>query len=552
MYGYNKAARFELSFQSRRRLANGASQRPMSDNRVDLVRTGYNLKISMQKPLCGNSMRTRKVNSVARHHGVPLEEAGTTGYPWIHMRYQHVKKAESRFDSWPVGDVDDTVAVRATLRMIREEFRRLAFSSPPLYHDLFRSPLPVTREGWLRFAEDNRAKGSDWEYWHSPPDGAWLGRFWGHEGGLKELHLLTKSLALVLPPLDWFAPLEPWLGVLHNMADFTPTPLLYSTRSVWDWEPSEHIDDTGAIELVDPHLEEWAEELPDEVHIPKHPLHRQLAFNVFTSSIVAIETILDPGASYLKEGFQYADLPIVLRLVDGADEQPTLPAFDGEELTSSNPDDILARDRLEQLPAFLFRRSGDTWTIRFQSGKAAEIGTFTQMKGFEHYYKLLMTPYKELRCIDLDPRGPVTTQRSSISLGEHLAASGEVDTFSGIREEGAIGDKLWNDEQMAYFAEQVVSLTDQIQYENDKAERTALQDDLRAALKNLNQRRRTLEGDTESGKAFNRVKKSMKDCRDKLATHGMPKLAEHLRSSVTRVGSGFRYDPQPTVSWTLL
>ena len=312
---------------------------------------------------------------------------------------------------------EESLAKRGTLELIQDEFHRLAVTYPPLYHERFYSPLEVSREGWDAFAVAQADPSGKWEKWYCAHTGNWLGRFYGAPDGMDEIERLSESLSVILPELGYRWPLEGWVQVLHEMAENCPSPLLRVERNIWNWEPDEHIGDDCAVEDAEPYLHDWVDAPSSGAQYPRHPLHRVLAFNLFTCSIAAIRTILAPKSMVLFEGYRYGDLPVVL-----SDEEPEVveqskPQVDVK--AKAEEQKLILSDDKDYFP-FLFRKTGSGWIVRFRVGDKIEADSLPDLKGCQHYQNLLLAVGNPITCLTLDPpKEPVELEgRSIISQDE--------------------------------------------------------------------------------------------------------------------------------------
>ncbi len=293
------------------------------------------------------------------------------------------------------------------LKLIRDEFRRLAIHYQPLCHERFVSLIHVSPEGWAAFREAH-AKTESWEKWHggNDDDGEWIGRFFGHAEGFDEFSRLCCALSKVLPEIDCNEPVTAWLALLHELAEKSPTPLLRAQQSVWNWSVSDGEPADNFLKLIEMHCETSS---PDAEY-PRHPLRYVLEFNLFTSSIAAIEILLNLGTLYLPTAFQVTDshyVPIPLLDLQWADETAFVSAETQEK--TSIPNNVVAL--LESGPDYLFRKIGENWILRFRFGDGkedVEVGSFSEgyprlRKGFFHYQKVMREQAKTLLFLDIDP-----------------------------------------------------------------------------------------------------------------------------------------------------
>lgn len=440
--------------------------------------------------------------------------------------------------------------LRRTVELFREEFRALSLKYPPVFHERFISPLPVGKEGWDEFVRMNRCRNDTWELWYVADKGNWLGRFYGQPDGFKEFSRLVANLCHLLSVRSLFSgPVAWWMDTIHAIAELEGMPLLNVERSVWNWEPDDHIcPEFGGVEDAEPYLHMWDERYLDKLEVPRHPLQRELTINVYSASVIALEVSLDPEAFYTWWDYRKSDFPIDL----SAPDEPTPPEMQtNQELAQvawqASETTVLDVSQ-DTLSDFLFKKQGDTWAIRFKSGNTTEAAIIQDVKGLAHYRSLLLKPLTTITALDLDPRDTPTMAPSHITADE-AAAEFDLENFSGFGSEHGSSESLLGDETIRFLATSQVDLEKQIETESDPKKKTQLVKELKQVKRSLNQRRRTLDGETEAGKAFRRVKKALYDAKHKLKSNGLVQLATHLETWVNPVGFGFRYDPNPIPNW---
>ncbi|MGA2062217.1 MAG: hypothetical protein ABSG67_17170 [Thermoguttaceae bacterium] len=434
---------------------------------------------------------------------------------------------------------------RVILAQVRDEFRRLSIQYPPLYHERFYSPLNVSEAGWKEFvaaAEEvsgpfPSTRRQPWEHWYVEPKGRWAGRFYGAEDGFMEFQSLCKSLSHILSPVVTLWPeVTEWIRVLHEMAEDCPSPLLWAPRRIWKFPP-ETILAAGGI--VGHPLREWAPVRPPCAPYPKHPLRRALAFNLFSSSVAAIEIILAPEKSLFIGDIQPEDLPVVL-------PREELPSAE-ESQVKIEPDEqkLVLSDDKDFFP-FLFRKAGDRWIVRFWTGEKMEKAIVGKLKGCSHYQRLLTSPGKSIPAIALDPpkMSDLTDDPSFMSEDEYNRE---------IRFEGDDRRKYhWPDDNddLNRIREHRELVLRQIRDESDDARHTELKEILKEMDNNIREYFHGIEDEARTTQAFRRVKRVMWNARDAMKNgESLPGFLEHLRRSFQEVGQGFLYDPRPPVNW---
>lgn len=197
---------------------------------------------------------------------------------------------------------------RASLKALWREFRRCSYAYPPLYHDLF-CPWPDLSQYGVddvckSFRQAFAPKFQDaWEEWHGPADVAFFGRFFGNNEGLDEFKRLAESAYLMVceigpdePNFENFVyPVEHgyhgWPKLLNDMAYGYPTPLLRCEVNYWEVNEQTGIEEEELVRVGTPEN--------GGSPFPLHPFHWRLANSVFTSSMAAIELILDDDRGVL-------------------------------------------------------------------------------------------------------------------------------------------------------------------------------------------------------------------------------------------------------------
>jgi hypothetical protein len=365
-----------------------------------------------------------------------------------------------------------------------------------------------------------------------------------------EFQSLCKSLSHILSPAVTLWPeLTEWVRVLHEMAEDCPTALLWSPRTIWkfEWEmlPRHYVGDvTGAV--IDGPLYAWAPVRPPCAPYPKHPLRRALAFNLFSSSVAAIEIILAPENAIFFDDVQPEDLPVIL-----AGEQ--LPSTDESEVKIEPDEQTLLLHNDKDFFPFLFRKVGGGWIIRFWTGEKMEMALIPEpQKGCSHYQKLLTSPGKPVSSLEVDPPKKTDLPEtyvpsgSSISEDEYKQGASDVEWDKARRKFYA---PVYDDE-LKMMAEDRESLKSQIAAESDKAEQKKLKNILKYATKSFNEHFRSVQQQSASNRAFNRVKGAMLKAREAMkGTEKLPAFLDHLQESFQEVGQGHLYAPKRLITW---
>lgn len=221
----------------------------------------------------------------------------------------------------PNQEIRAPKSVRASLKAIWRGLKRCLYRCPSIYHELWepQSPIeqafpdirkPVSRiiggtsvvmfnvpdtygiSHSFRKANDNYDLPYKWKWWHEPSGARYFGCFYGDNGAVwDDFKRLGGSAYLVLREIQPEVPddaLHGWMFFLHQLAHRYPTPLLRSNDMEWHfWECQSNEDH-----------ERWVKP-GREVPYPQHPIQWTLEHDVVTSSMTAIELILDDEKALL-------------------------------------------------------------------------------------------------------------------------------------------------------------------------------------------------------------------------------------------------------------
>lgn len=349
------------------------------------------------------------------------------------------------------------------------ELSRAAQKYPALYHQrflvpAFGGPSLISDDSFRQFVRaSSRNSPNEWSAWERTPDGSYWGRFFGARDGLEEFERLAESAFLILRELDERLSdghgYHGWLNILHEMAHDYPTPLLRSQRAVWglDTEPQDH----EFSEVVD----RWVTETDGGIKFPPHPIVNTLVHNIYTSSMSAIELILDPEKAFLV-GDWLDDLPVILR--PAVLEPKVEPSLDAEKPRARDERQKQAAMHVEK-PQIDISFDGATWTFRYGFAGVEERGDYTvNMLGFNLYRAIL----------ERDGQRALTSIEFWDAAGLHrpgvlLASTGAVDGDSDQRRiaiaadedqeatclEFAGGDGLIDNEGLEAISRKLESLT---------------------------------------------------------------------------------------------
>lgn len=255
-----------------------------------------------------------------------------------------------------MSSISFSPAARTNLESILQEFVRCTNHYPPLYHQRLipwseTGQVSISRSQWETFQQthDDSLDESSWFEWDGP-NRQYLGMWLGEEDGLDVFVNLVESLAMVFrseePVIDGFdidfhrSDWCAWLPLLHDWAFNFQMPLLRSDMFLWQAEDESPED---FYELA----EQW--QVTSGVQYPKHPVVWRLVDNVFTSSIAAIQALLEP--EYVIATNNPWKL-IGTQSRDSSRERSDLATWQDQAITSS-----------QQYHRLVF--GGDGWSVRF-------------------------------------------------------------------------------------------------------------------------------------------------------------------------------------------
>ena len=403
--------------------------------------------------------------------------------------------------------------VRATLKALWREFQRCSNLYLPLYHELFR-PWPDLSgydavdvgESFAKAFADHFQ--DDWEEWHGPDDVSFFGRFFGSDDGLEDFEKLAESAYLTVcevgptdPEYKHALPPEHghhgWLKLLSDMAFGYPTPLLRCEFTVWDEN-----ERTGLEE----ELARLGTPEGGGTPYPLHPFHMRLVHSVFTSSMAAIELILDDDRGLLIDNNVWG-LPISFS--SGTDQAEVKR---GEE-HAVDQGEIAVEQKQEFLwPVLEFWYDG-MWHLRFNTGDDIESGTFPQKQGFDAYQMLLSRPN-----VNISPETLLKLEGAVVQQAERsLPRKGLRRQLAHINKE--IDDTI-NEERKQELRQQHAHLLERIEKAGGSVPSIP-----RLLTKRVDER-------------FRRIRAEIKE--------QMPRFAEYLEGTITSEDCEFMYRPGPT------
>ena len=434
--------------------------------------------------------------------------------------------------------------VRATLRALWREFRRCAYRYPALYHEMMvhqgDSPDPsvdFAKYDLLEICKSFRQAfadkfGKQWDEWYGvkAENGFFtLGRFYGDGEGVEEFKRLAESaftVAIQIAINEWSVSVchalsdradapprsyQGWLDVLYGLTSELSTPFLRSDLNCWwNHEGSSPPDDAFGVGT------------PKDggAPYPLHPTHFRLLNSVFTSSLAAIELIMDE-----ERAFMVSDpTPDELAKVFGR-ERELFWRRDGEEFGKAESD--VAKQEVEAArsdedmkpPILKFAFDGKFWELQFDTGSGTEEYTkFADSAGFHLYRKILSQPEKRLSVDDL-----------------------------GVVYEVNLGRQETADSRAIQSLDKSI---EQVKYQIERSVNPERLDELQDELKGLQRQRGSLATNRDEprawrsgyGKAVNKTGVNLLRARQKIALY-MPRFAEYLRRKVRSDLGSYVYWP---------
>lgn len=256
-----------------------------------------------------------------------------------------------------------------SLNALLREFQRCSNLYFPLFHERFIPTCDLSDHSTDDICRSFRNANSEhfdegWEEWDGPASASSLERFYGCEDGLCEFRKLGDSIRLVVRELDPSLPdtgYLGWLDLLYEMAWGYPTPLLRCTVSRWN-ERATH-------DLSEDELDSVGTTDEEGVPFPLYPLHFVLPNNLFTSSVVAIELMLDDEGALLI-GEWTGGFPI------------SFPSDNHEGILDSSKLIVSGEDELQgPIKSFVFLDDIQRWAVRHELGNEVAQVTFEDRAG---------------------------------------------------------------------------------------------------------------------------------------------------------------------------
>jgi len=444
-------------------------------------------------------------------------------------------------------------AISTSLKALRREFLRAADRYPDLFHELLvydENSVTIHTDGsefdgwtdedyqtkpwcvgyspsdlWKPFIEAtaNRETKPSWEEW-GIQDFNECGRFFGCQNGLDEFRRLGESLAIVFGEIDpafrlpfgatgpvyrYYTNYEYALAGIHSLAESYPTPLLRLKHRMWDF-----LD--GPLDEALWHM--WSKPNRGETVYPLHPSCLQLAHNVFTSAVAAIDLLLAPGSALI---------------LDPPKESPRLIAAMRARQAKQKKQEAADTEPLDEKAPYVFLRKVEYWILRYAVDDGPqEEGHYEDQPGFEEYARLLSQPDKVIDSVALDP------------LPRPEESSGQL-----------VADEATNEQ----LKKKISELNDELEIVKDTDNPARIEEiyaklqDLKKYENQIGYKGKHKKFKPNNAKAAHQAIRT-RFCRIKKTIAGkMPHLAAYLTETVKTVaGPGWRYRPIKPIQWVLL
>jgi hypothetical protein len=463
--------------------------------------------------------------------------------------------------------------IRIALKSLWREFRRASTMYPSLFHERYYfctpqaegeiesdpfddkpvmansfqdQPLYLAKQYWRAFIKVNKEGNnpmwddSEWDQFEEFPDERYCGRFFGNPSGLEEFKRLADSFCLVLCELDssisgWlnvspkdevrgysgFGPYsnaKPYCGTLHVLHEMIgyPTPLLWAKH----WRYSR--EEIECPPNIDDGLPFASEPFPSDPTLSL--VCTALVNNVFTSTMGAIQTMLNPGNVLLVgDNFVLRRPPSSFFLEPKAVQQGSDVAVEAK----SDAQSTTALEKVET-PPFRFRLVGELWDVQYRE----ENGHFRDLEGFRHISKLLASPDKAIESMELQ------------GLGESPVANENMTPQRAVDRENAriVTNEIAKLEQQIAEAKEV----------GNQAHASKLQKECIVLKEYLGEGRlRRLGSPSPREKSRKAVSNAVKRAKDKLK-ESMPEFVKFLDRSVLSRNTSWIYTPlSPAPTWVL-
>jgi len=289
-----------------------------------------------------------------------------------------------------------------------------------------------------------------------------LGRFYGSQKGLAEFKLMAESAYLAVREFNACLPedhgFHGWLNLIHDMARAHPTPLLRSRHSVWGLDTDPDVNELCRV------VEHWHQ--PAEgAAFPLNPICNTLVHTVFTSSMAAIELILDSKKALLVGDTWFDCFPFN---VPYQPPIPNLPIMHEGQTTNAieskgKPEPPPAEEIGPKVYVSMCRSDRGTWRCTFKCGNSKEeVEIASTVNGVAYCQVLLEKPDCPIPPLDVERHAGIIHP-----LGKRQALEDEVtgdpEDRGPRRAYGDNRDRSTDNEGLAMIDEEIARLTKEVE-----------------------------------------------------------------------------------------
>ena len=409
--------------------------------------------------------------------------------------------------------------IQVSLNALLREFTRCSNRYFPLFHERF-----VPTGNLASHSNDDVCRafrnangehfGDGWEEWDGPESPCSLERFYGYEDGLCEFRQLGDSIQLIVRELD---PSRPdtgylgWLDFLYEMAHGYPTPLLRCTVNRWNERA----------------IEDWSGDQPDStgshdnVQIPLFPLHFALSNNLFTSSVSAVELMLDDEGALLV-GEWTGGFPI------------SFPSENHEGILDPNKFIDFSEEELQgPIKSFAFLEKIERWALRHQLGNEVADVTFEYRSGYEILDVLFRHPnewHSASRLLQLAGVADVPTPKDEAAMNS-----------------GNAGTDLLDDAAISAYKKRIATINEDLPATVNSERRRELKSErqsIQATLKkDTDQRGKSRKfTDTTTDAPVKLIQTQLIRCRTHISKY-IPQFTTFMKTCCRRDGGQWIYEP---------
>jgi hypothetical protein len=331
------------------------------------------------------------------------------------------------------------------------------------------------------------------------------------------------------PALAEFAGWQGWIEfVLFNFAEARPTALLRSSTRFWNCERQPGSEEIERVEC------DWAAADEGRFIYPIHPFCDFLVHDLFTSSIEAIDQLLDPDAILIVGDVtdelleaQEENSPVVFEKwveLDAALPETSTPS----PLPSTNEINTQTSD--EPLPpsverTCLFQQTKNGWLIQFCVGDVNEgPEAFDNKDGFAEWKRLLEAPYTSFGSLELSPADGYRFDTSDTSTDPKTLAEARK-AWKSLKEKHRLAEAEGDHDG----AERMRETLDK--YEAYINGTTDIHGNIRSMGPECSGEVARKRVGARLRRTISRIEKSM------------PKLGAYLQKTLVAVGTSFQYSP---------